>query len=270
MLFAYATADMARATFNKYKSPFVTSDTIHSLFRIPIDGSEPIMNWNLINYDFLVIDEMGMVNNVHIGHIHCLKTLPIPLPSLLAGDPRQQLPLETVDGKSLPGKNIFTSPRLLSIMDTYSLKKTHRFRCQYLESLLGTMRYSYISNTQLTAINDRALSGKVISSVIIDAFHSFLDSLFVAGTKKGVDIINDALIHHIFENDTPLGEITSDRDRAQVIFEGMKIVVTKNINKIHNIVNGVIATIHSFDKDNILITLSNNSLHFLHPIVNED
>ena len=83
VLFAYATADMARATFNKYKSPFVTSDTIHSLFRIPIDGNEPIMNWNLTHYDLLVIDEVGMVNNIHIGHtIHCLKTLPIPLPSV--------------------------------------------------------------------------------------------------------------------------------------------------------------------------------------------
>ena len=64
ILFAYATAYQARETKNLY-----TSDNVHCLFKIPIDGSQGKVNLELMKFDIVIIDEVGMVTKVNMRHV---------------------------------------------------------------------------------------------------------------------------------------------------------------------------------------------------------
>ena len=47
-----------------------SSDTIHSAFRYPVDQNQrPHINWDLANYDLIVIDELSMVPSTIFDHI---------------------------------------------------------------------------------------------------------------------------------------------------------------------------------------------------------
>ena len=61
VLFAYATEYQARETQFLFCNDNVKCDTIHSLFKIPVDGSGSIMNWALMQFDVIIIDKVGMV-----------------------------------------------------------------------------------------------------------------------------------------------------------------------------------------------------------------
>ena len=101
VLFAFATTKMARECHVFYNSTDVNCDIAHSTFRISIDEEySPVMNWSLIKYNHIVIDECGMVRDVHINHIfHSLESLPVSLPLVLLGDPLQQLPLTSAQSE---------------------------------------------------------------------------------------------------------------------------------------------------------------------------
>ena len=136
ILFAYATAYQARETKNLYTSDNVHSDTVHSIFKIPIDGSPGKVNFELMKFDIVIIDEVGMVTNVNMKHvISSLKSLPIPPVLLLIGDPSQQQPLGTIDGKTTVVANIFTSS-FLRICRTFKLYQQNRFQCDTLLQIL--------------------------------------------------------------------------------------------------------------------------------------
>ena len=87
----------------EYKDSFqndIDADTIHASFHYPVSQSEkPTFNWNLSNYDVIVIDELSMISPKIFDHIfNTICELPIRPLVLLAGDNRLLQPIEKIDG----------------------------------------------------------------------------------------------------------------------------------------------------------------------------
>ena len=101
-----------------YKEVFehVTCDTIHSIFHYPVCLNErPTVNWNISNFDLVLIDELSMVTKSVMEHvIRTFQELAIP-PVVMCGDDCQQQPIETVDNKTVQVNNIFSEKSFYSL-----------------------------------------------------------------------------------------------------------------------------------------------------------
>lgn len=77
-------------------------ETVHASFHYPVDSDSPPINWQLSNFDVLIIDEISMIPDVIFQHI--LKTLNVLLfrpVVLFSGDAGQQQPFSLQSGKIL-------------------------------------------------------------------------------------------------------------------------------------------------------------------------
>ena len=75
----------------------ITSNTIHSAFQFPVNKHQrPTINWNISNFDVLIIDEVSMIPQKIAEHVvTTLQQLPIRPLVVVCGDNQQQ-PIETV------------------------------------------------------------------------------------------------------------------------------------------------------------------------------
>ena len=83
----------------QYKDKFgddIDTDTIHAAFHYPVNPAErPRYNWNISNYDIVIIDELSMIPIKIFEHILAtVSKLPIRPVVMLAGDDRQLQPIE--------------------------------------------------------------------------------------------------------------------------------------------------------------------------------
>ena len=274
--FACPTAHQARIIKPLYvDNDNVICDTIHSLFRISIhekDGNS--INWGLHRYDIIIIDEVAMVSYLHIEHvfttIHTLATSPV---LILCGDPRQQQPLTTTDGRTTTGLNIFGNRYLLSRCNTFKLYRQHRSSCIILCNLLGIIREAYPTHSQLHFLNDKAYcrKGLVTDNVIIFAFRDRPESTFLTITRRGSSQVNKCIIHNLYHNEIPLAiDVQMDDGTTTNIYQGMQIVITKNINKRLHIVNGECGHVIDFINEVMMIRLRSRRIVFLHQTTRED
>lgn len=271
VLVASATAYHARAAKISFPHELVYTETIHSIFFIPIDGTQPTLNWGLVKFDVIIIDEVGMVSIRNIKHVvFSITSLPIPPVYLFSGDPYQQRPLDNVEGTTTQTTNIFVNTHFLINFDVYNFTHQHRFKDSYLESLLKIMRTSYISNDQLRVINSRCdYQDEVCSENIVNAFLKNPDTLFVTLTRKGSRFVNSVITEYIFSSEPPLS-VVRDGDLCDItLYENLRICITENVNKHHGIVNGAEAIVIAFDRHFIIIKLLDNSIHFLYPMYDE-
>ena len=273
VLFAYATAKQARDCSAVFNSPFVMADTVHSVFRIPVGRTvEAQMNWGLLQYDVLIIDEVGMVLKENMQHIfNSLDRLPLPIVTALVGDPGQQLPLTAgEDGRTTVGMNIFQSKELLSRCTKFTLCKQHRFSDIPFERLIDTLRCSRLDDFQLQRFNNRALFATYTESCIVEAFRGHPAATFLAATRAGCKTVNHKIISHLFTDDECLGTIFDSSLERLELYKGMNLVLTENLIKHHSLVNGASCTVVSFNNQIIVVRLFNGRLSFLWPRFNED
>ena len=106
----------------------VDADTIHAGFHYPVLPQErPSYNWNLSNYDLIVIDELSMVPIKIFDHIVAtVSELPIRPVILLAGDDCQLQPIEKVDGQIKSTKTAMRSEKLPAITNKVILTEQQR------------------------------------------------------------------------------------------------------------------------------------------------
>ena len=105
----------------------ITYDTIHSAFSYPVKSDErPTINWNLSNYDLILLDEMSMVPERIARHvIATISEITIRPVIVMAGDNQQQQPIETID------KQIVQVHSVLHKKDFYTLIYHHALTKQY-------------------------------------------------------------------------------------------------------------------------------------------
>ena len=79
----------------------VCCETVHVAFHFPVENNvSPTVNWQLSQYDIIIIDELSMIPDIIFHHI--LKTINVLLfrPVLMvAGDAGQQQPFSRENGK---------------------------------------------------------------------------------------------------------------------------------------------------------------------------
>ena len=106
----------------------VNCKTVHASFHFPVDDTQsPTINWQLSNYDMIIIDEISMVPNVIFKHI--LKTLNVLLfrPLLMiCGDAGQQQPFCQHNGKIMQINSPFDETHFVYNTYHYNLTNQHR------------------------------------------------------------------------------------------------------------------------------------------------
>ena len=119
------------------------ADTIHSAFKYPVNPDErPLINWDIANYDFIVIDELSMVPFTLFDHILAtLQELHIRPVVLLCGDKQQQQPIATVDGKTRPTTGILQSKALYKNSVIVNFVPQHRCVDAEFQEILNVIRY---------------------------------------------------------------------------------------------------------------------------------
>ena len=276
ILFSCPTAYQARSFLNSFDDTCtIHADTIHSLFKIPIDSTENMsINWSLIRYDIVIIDEVGMVSNNNITHIFkTLKVLPVSPLLIMAGDNKQQKPLCTTSSGTGEAKSIFLLPYILSQCDKFKLYKEIRCDCTILNDILNEIRDSFPSTKTLSHLNNMRCcnKGDVSSEIVIKAFQDNPHTTFLTITRKAASFINNCIIHYLFHEQCPLAENIKISNGEEInLYQGMQIMITKNICKTLGIVNGECAVINDFKKENILVSLHNGKHVFLHLTLDED
>ena len=276
VLFACPTAHQARNFLSTFPHSLnITADTIHSLFHIPVDPcGKKMINWSLLKYDVLVVDEVAMVSLQNMNHVYqTLTVLPVCPLLIMSGDEKQQQPLEsTEEGNTTTTLSILNSHYFLKRCDSFKLYKNIRSSCYVLKGILHEIRLSYPSYKTLDMLNNTAYchKGHVSFDHVVRAFRDHPCATFLTVTRKGSFLINSHIISYLFQKQEPLARNINVGEHKIHIYEGMKIIITKNICKVLGIVNGECGVIEDFRYSNVIITLRNGTRVFLHPIIDDD
>ena len=147
---AAPTGFLASTYRGRFSEDNFSADMIHGLFKYPVDPTERSqINWELVNADLLVIDEISMVPIKIFQHImNTVQQLYIRPVVLLCGDSQQQQPIETVDGKIQPAKSILEHKHFYSICNRINFVTQHRCEDPGYAEILDTLRY-YKPNQRL-------------------------------------------------------------------------------------------------------------------------
>ena len=119
----------------------VRCDTVHAAFKYPVSTDlRPTINWELSNYDIIIIDEISMIPQMIF--LHMLKTFNVLLfrpVVVLSGDEKQQQPFSRHFGKIMQLPSPFDDKQLLANSYKYILKTQHRVGHETYFSFLNTI-----------------------------------------------------------------------------------------------------------------------------------
>ena len=117
-------------------------DNCHSAFRYPVHVNErPQINWDLANYDLIVIDELSMVPSIVFDHIlMTLQELHVRPVVVLCGNQQQQQPIATVDGKIRPTTGVLQNKALYKNSVVVNFINQHRCVDQEFQDILNVVQ----------------------------------------------------------------------------------------------------------------------------------
>ena len=125
------------------RSPGFSANTVHSTFRYPVDDSQsPQINWDIGNYDLLVLDEISMASSKIFDHVaNTLTQLHVRPVVLLCGEQQQQKPIATIDGRITTTGGIMQNRLFYSNSIVINFVQQHRCVDQEFNELLHVLRY---------------------------------------------------------------------------------------------------------------------------------
>lgn len=278
VIIAHPTAKQARTFLQDVNngqetSGEVKSDTVHSIFRVSTDSDDKKINWSLIKYDVLIVDEIAKVDVSVVDHIFDhLKVLPVSPFLIMAGDPYQQRPI----GSTI---SIFESLHYKSQVDTIRLYHQSRCTCELLKSHLQMLRVSYPSEHTLQFFNSLAWSNNgtissrdsIATGIVWKAFQTNPETLFLTITKDAAAWINTIIVQHLFASEKPLRTSVVIGDQTSIdVYVGMKMMIVENQCKELNIVNGAVVTLQDVKHGNLIVLFSDSSLGFVSPSLDDN
>ena len=244
----------------------VDCETVHASFHFPVEEDKaPTINWQLSNYDLIIIDEISMIPDVIFKHI--CKTLCVLLfrpVVMLCGDGGQQQPFCRDNGKIMQLTSPLDDTSFLSTTCRYQLKQQHRTGdAQYL-SFLNTIRQWVPTQALLDTIQEnRVISNgpTVTDEDILHAYQLNSAGTVLTFTSRAANRINKLIVETIFQNKQPLCTAQLDCELPPMpIYAGMRVVITQNRDKLNGVVNGQPATVHMVEKCTILLKLPNGKI----------
>ena len=235
----------------KFTQHNFSADTVHALFKYPVDPAEtPRINWQLVNADLLVIDESSMLPLKIFQHImNTIQQLYIRPVVLLCGDSQQQQqqqPIETVDGKVQAASSILDHKDFYSVCNRVNFVTHHRCQDPDYATILHTVRY-YKRNQRLLdrleadrIIFDKTdISNKEIRKVLLDE----PEAQVLTVSSKSTNRVNNMALT-LFHTQAYFGDVTYDSDLLKApLYTGLKVIITQNRDKENRVVNGQPATV---------------------------
>ena len=252
---------------NQFVDDNFACDTIHSLFRYPVNENErPQINWDLGRYDLVVIDELSMVPTKVFSHIYnTFNQLHVRPVVVLCGDKQQQQPIETVEGKTQQTTGILNDANFYRNCIVVNFLEEHRCRDPLLQEYLNYLRYYKPSREFLkelfrrrTLCNSNVPSNQELADVLIT--HS--EALVLTVSRNAVQQVNSIAIDFLFSGQIALAIIQYDNElEMSPVYRGMKLIVTRNRKKKKNgVVNGQTAIALTFHNKTLFLKLPDGNV----------
>ena len=167
----------------------VECETVHAAFCFPVESDiTRTINWNLSNYDLIIIDELSMIPDTIFQHV--MKTLNVLLfrpVVMLCGDVGQQQPFSRQMSKIMQIKSAFNNTCFINNTYHYHLIGQHRVGDPHYLSFFTTIR-KWIPTQQLLGQiqHGRVLTKdhNITDQVIYDVYFSNPENTFLTFTKK--------------------------------------------------------------------------------------
>ena len=106
----------------------VETETVHAAFKYTVSqATSPQVNWELIRYDVIVLDEVSMVSKFIMRHVlSTVNQLSLRPVLVMCGDKCQQQPIETVDSQTTQVPSILHDQQFYTFAHHIHLTKQHR------------------------------------------------------------------------------------------------------------------------------------------------
>ena len=141
----------------------VETETVHATSKYPVSPATcPEINWELMRYDVIVLDEVSMVSKF-IMHCALSTVNQLSLRALLVmcGNRCQQQPIQTVDNQTKQIPSILHDKDFYSIVHHIHLTKQHRCEDEELIEILNHLRYYRPSDDLLKKYMEEEFSAQV-------------------------------------------------------------------------------------------------------------
>ena len=262
ILFALPTGQLAAEMRRKH--PDVDVDTCRGafLFHKEISQALPLLS----AYDLVVVDEVSMLTAEHFDRLVAMWQAADRLPCLVFLGDFWQLP-----GPQKPPSKVTDSPAWRNVTEI-NFSVVYRCEDHKLRRKLSALRTAVPSVKLLAKIADRAHRAWEGSEpdawdVLSVLRKTDYKTTMVTCTRKGALLLNELAAKVLFEDrhQEPLAELPLDweADPANFdkegepmdgvealpthIYKGMRIVLTKNLNKRQDFVNGMGAVVEAYD-----------------------
>ena len=274
ILFALPTGQLAAEMRRKH--PNVDVDTCHGafLFHKEISQALPLLS----AYDLVVVDEVSMLTAEHFDRLFAMWQAADRLPCLVFLGDFWQLP-----GPQKPPSKVTDS---LAWRNVVEINFSTVYRCEdpKLRRKLSALRTAVPSAKLLSKVADRAHRAWEGSEpdawdVLSVLRRTDYKTTMVTCTRKGALLLNQLAAKVLFEDrhQAPLAELPLDWEAdpanfdkegepvndvealATQIYKGIRIVLTKNLNKRQDFVNGMGAVVEAYDAASGCLTVETNT-----------
>ena len=255
--------------------PDLECDTLHAAFHIPVQpGQSWDVNFSLNRFDMVVVDEASLVSpasfDIVAATLNRLNCRPVVV---IAGDCRQQQPLQTVQGRvcntvSILNDDTFGQENAVK----HSLYQQFRIIDKEYEAFVEMVRYVQPSQRQLDQFQgDLVLcpAGSLTDDEIYRAFGHQAQTSIMTVSRAAAQRINTIVVEHLFAGKEPLSRVPC----AQVAggppifpYTGMAIVINENRDKGSRIVNGQDATVISAQGNTLILRFPDDQRAFVYPV----
>ena len=254
------------STYSETFDNGVSTNTVHSAFKYPVACSDkPQINWDLMNYDVIFIDEASMLSTTIMHHIiNTVNQISVRPIIVMCGDRYQQQPIETVNSKIKQVDSILANPCFYNIVRKFNLVTQFRSEDDMLTNILTHIRYYRPSKSLLETIHE----GRVLSANdppsdedIRRALIQIEDSTFITVSRNASNRVNMFAIDTYFKDETPLINAQCDCEMPPIpIYRNIAVIITQNIDKENGVVNGQRATVITDENKTIILRLKNGKI----------
>ena len=249
----------------------VCCETVHAAFKFRVEDVSLSINWQLSQYDIIIIDELSMILDIIFHHI--LKTIHVLLcrPVLMVtGDAGQQQPFSQQTGTIMQLTSALDNSSFISNSYHYHLNSQHRVADVNYLRFLNTIR-KWVPSQELL---DQIQEGRVIShnhtfthEDILHAYYSNPDSTIFTFTRMAANHINDIVIKASFNHQQPLAHTQLDCELPRMLlYAGMRVVITQKRDKANGVVNGQTAILHAVHYHSVYLKLNNEKIVPIYPV----
>lgn len=214
---------------SSYLSQFVEDsfycDTIHAMFKYPVAKEDkPMVNWELGQFDVLIIDVLSMVLEKIFRHIaSTFQQLHVRPVVLLCGDQQQQQLIATVEGRTRQNEGILNSKDFDKQCIVVDFLEQHRCKDPLFQEYLNYLRYFKPSRTFLrelfkdgTLCKDSEPTEEQLRKLLLEKS----DCLVLTVSRKAAQRINDIAVQAIFMGKTAFASVQMDNAVADASIQG--------------------------------------------------